>query len=344
MSNLCVGGGGDGGTDVPGDNGNCYGTGLAIACFATPPSGNQTVSQSVVVNTESSPQCQTLTNSTAWCVIAAQTITINSGVTVAATGMRPLVLVATETLTVNGLIDVASHRGVSIGPSGDAPGCSEGTPPTGTSGGAGGSFGGMGGNGAGVGGNAGTAGATLAPTTLRGGCPGQNGADDTAPGARGHGGGAVYLIANNAIMIGGVINASGSGGGGGGNSANAGAGGGGSGGFIGLDAPMISASGVIVANAAGGGEASGAVSTGDFGDDPTLATAPALGGAGASTFGTDGGNGAYGTMLGGQNAATTCTGTCTTPSAGGGGGGGAGIIKRYRATSISGGTISPPPT
>jgi hypothetical protein len=30
--------------------------------------------------------------------------------------------------------------------------------------------------------------------------------------------------------------------------------------------------------------------------------------------------------------------------AGGGGGGGVGVIKLYRATSISGGTISPPPS
>jgi hypothetical protein len=344
LSNQCVGGGGDSGTDTPpGDNANCFGTGLVVACFSAAPSGDQMLATSVIVNTDTSPQCATLTNGNNWCVIAAHSITINTGVTVAATGMRPLVLVATESITMSGLIDVASHRGVGIGAGADAPGCNEGSPPTGTSGGAGGSFGGAGGDGAAVGGNAGTAGATIIPTMMRGGCPGQNGSDDTAPGPRGHGGGGVMLIANNTITIGGIVNASGSGGGGGGNSANAGAGGGGSGGLIGLDAPTIMVSGVVVANGGGGGEASGAVSTGDVGDDPTNATTPALGGSGGSSFGTDGGNGAYATTLTGDNAATNCTGTCTTPSAGGGGGGGAGLIKHYRATSIGGsGTISPP--
>ena len=345
LSNQCVGGQSDGGVETIGDGSLCYGTGLVVACFTAPPMGMQTLASNVSVNTESSPQCQTVANSTDWCVIAAQSITINAGVTVAATGARPLVLIATETLTVNGSIDVASHRNANVGPAADAPGCNAGGAPTGTSGGAGGSFGGVGGNGAGINGNAGMAGAALTPTTLRGGCSGQVGANDgSAGGARGRGGGAVYLIANTSIFVGGLINASGSGGGGGGTGESAGGGGGGAGGFIGLDSPMIMVSGVAVANGGGGGEASGTLSTGEAGDDPTNPTMPALGGAGMSGFGTDGGNGAFTTTLNGANASTSC-GTCGAPSAGGGGGGGAGIIKRYRASSIGGtGVVSPPAT
>ena len=352
QSNQCVGAqiDDDAGIDVP-DAGNCYGGGLVKACFATPPTGSLTFSVQAVINTDTDNRCVPTTNKVDACVIAAESITVNGGLFVAATGTKPLVLVATQTITVAGNLTVASSRTFNfVGAASDAAGCNAGTAPTVASGGAGGSFGGTGGAGAAVNGTAGMPGAPLTPTTLRGGCSGQPGADNLAPlgpGERGRGGGALYLIAEMAITVasGGSINASGGAAGGGGTGAGAGGGGGGSGGFIGLDSPTLMIAGSVFANGGGGGEASGAQSTGAAGGDAPNATTAAQGGAGGSNFGTDGGDGSLGAQLDGEPAAPNCTATCTVPTAGGGGGGGAGIIKRYRATSATGGgPISPPAT
>jgi hypothetical protein len=349
LSNQCVGTQEpDGGVEDP-DAGNCYGGGLVKACFASVPTGALAFPSMVVINTDTDPRCMPTTNNVPACVIAAESITFSANI-VGGTGTKPLVFVATQTITVNGVLTVGSSRSFNfVGAGAEMPGCNAGTLPTGSSGGAGGSFAGSGGGGAAVG-TAGMAGAVLTVTELRGGCAGQPGADAVAPiapGAAGRGGGALYLIAETSIMVAsnGAINASGSGGGGGGTGAGAGAGGGGSGGFIGLDSPSLMIAGQVFANGGGGGEASGAQSTGNPGSDALNATTPAAGGSGGSNFGTDGGDGSLGSQLSGQAADASCTGTCTTPTAGGGGGGGAGVVKRYRASSISGGgTISPPAT
>ena len=350
-SGECVGGDQDGGVDTPdGPSGFCYGTGLVTACFASAPTNTQTYSNTQQIDTDSTTMCATTVNQVDACVVAAQMINVNSGVIVGGTGSRPLVLVATQTITINGILAVGSSRTFNfVGAGVDMAGCNTGTNPTVSSGGAGGSFGGAGGNGAVAGGGAaGVAGAPITVTSLRGGCSGQAGADNAAPmdpGERGRGGGAVYLIAEMSITVGGngAIAASGGAGGGGGASAGAGAGGGGSGGFIGLDTPMIANAGSIFANGGAGGEGSGTMSTGNDGQDSTSATAAAIGGNGGSNFGTDGGNGSVGATLTGSQAAAACTAPCTTPTAGGGGGGGAGVIKHYRAPSI-GGNVSPPAT
>lgn len=335
--------------DASGDtmSGHCYGTGLVTACFDDVPSGTQTFGGNQTIDTDTDARCATTTNAVPACVIAAETITIENGFW-AASGSRPLVLVATQTISVTSVLTVGSSRQFGFtGAGADMPGCNAGTAPTGSSGGAGGSFGGTGGDGAAVG-TAGTAGAALTPTTLRGGCPGQDGADAVAPlgpGTGGHGGGAVYLIADGSITIGGLVSASGAGGGGGANGAAAGGGGGGSGGFIGFDTPSLTITGNALANGGGGGEGSGNQSTGLPGQDMSTATTAAAGGAGGSSFATDGGAGSVGAQLDGDDAAAQCTGGCTTPTSGGGGGGGAGIIQLYRASAASGGGgISPPPT
>lgn len=350
LSNTCVGAqsGVDGGMDVPDMTGDhCYGGGLVKPCFATAPTGSVTLSN--LIDTDTDNRCAATTNNIAACVIAAESITVNAQTFAAAGGMKPLVLVATQTISVSGALTVASSRMFNaVGAGADMPGCNTGTAPAGNSGGAGGSFGGPGGAGAAVGGAAGMPGGTLTVTALRGGCSGQTGGDAAAPagpGARGRGGGAIYLIAEQSIsvMAGGSINASGSGAGGAATGTSSGGGGGGSGGFIGLDSPSLMIAGSVFANGGGGGEASGAQSTGSPGGDALNATTPALGGGGSSSFGTDGGDGSVGGTLAGEAGAASCTGICTTPAAGGGGGGGAGIIKLYRAGSPSGGgPISPP--
>lgn len=348
MSGQCVGGeqGEDGGVDVDTMPGHCYGTGLVTACFDAVPTGSITVTTNTTINTDTDERCAPTLNAVPACVVAAESITVNGGLFLAATGTKPLVLVATQTITVDGTLTVGSFRQLNfVGAGSDMPGCDTGVAPGGSAGGAGGSFGGMGGNGGAVG-TAGMAGATLAVTELRGGCSGQPGGDATAPlgpGAAGRGGGALYLIAETSIAVAGTVSAGGGGGGGGAAGASAGGGGGGSGGFIGFDTPALMIAGSAHANGGGGGEGS-SQAAGAPGGDATSATNQAQGGTGGTSFGANGGDGAAGTMLNGEAGSNTCGGACTTPTSGGGGGGGAGVIKLYRATSASGGgTISPAP-
>ena len=331
------------------DGAVCYGTGLVHPCFASAPTGNLTFS-STVLDTGTSNMCATLVgpNANAWCVLAGSSITVSSGGFLAANGSRPLVLISTGTITIQGNLNVASQRQfTSTGAAANAAGCNAGTAPTVSSGGAGGSFGGKGGNGAiaGAAAAAGIAGNALTVTALRGGCPGQDGSDPAAMGRGGDGGdggGAVWLFAATSINISGAINASGAAGLNADAASSSGGGGGGAGGFIGLESPSITNTGNVFANGGGGGEASGNASTGVPGTESTSATAGGLGGAGGTNFGTDGGNGSLGATLPGQPGVATCTGTCTTPAAGGGGGGGAGIIKTIPTISLA--NTSPPST
>jgi len=341
--------------DVDALVGHCYGTGLVIACFDAVPSGTQMLGGNMVLNTDSDPRCAATTNNVPACVIAAESIAV--GGFQAVTGQRPLVLVATQTISVENTLTASSSRQFNFAGAGvDLPGCSTGTAPTGSSGGAGGSFGGTGGNGASAGltgssgtaGTGGIAGAVLAPTTLRGGCSGQDGADAVAPigpGTKGRGGGALYLIADASITIAGTLSANGAGATGGRAGDSGGGGGGGSGGFIGLDTPSLTITGNVLANGGGGGEGSSTQNPGSPGQDTSSATNAASGGAGGTSFGTDGGDGSVGAQKDGEAGAAQCTNTCSTPLSGGGGGGGAGIIKLYRATSATGdGGISPVPS
>jgi hypothetical protein len=347
-SGQCTGGGGGSDADVEidapdaftGDGSACYGTGLVRACFDAPPTGNQTLN--ATINTTSSTLCDTDPRNAAWCVIAGATISVQG--TVTATGTKPLVLVSTGTITVSGVLDVASHRAVgSVGAGANPTACLAGTAPTMNSGGAGGSFGGTGGTGAATGGGAGgvAAAAMTSPTALRGGCPGQKGGS-TGGGNGGNGGGATFLIASSISVIG-SINASGSGGINANANSSSGGGGGGAGGYIGLEAQTVTIAGQVFANGGGGGEASGTSSTGVPGGDSPDALTPGAGGAGGSDFATNGGNGSQGATLDGAPGAANCTGMCTTPNSGGGGGGGAGIIKVIPAQT-TGGTVSPPAT
>ena len=309
----------------------CYGTGLVRACFAAAPSGGVTINANI--DTDTSNLCDDDPRNAAWCVVAGASVSVTGVVGV--TGLRPLVLVSTSTIVVSGAFDASSKRGGQVGAGANAAGCNPGTAPSGAmAGGAGGSFGGMGGNGSGTG--AGSRGATVMPTTLRGGCPGQNGGGGNAGGARGNGGGALSLIAEASITVSGAINASGAGGGAGTNP-QGGGGGGGSGGLIAFDAPSVAIGGVAFANGGGGGEGGTAGgNSGEVGQDPLTFNNAAPGGS-TSSSGGDGGDGSVGTTLDGSNAGAPSGG------GGGGGGGGAGVIRLYRATSIAG-NASPPAT
>lgn len=348
------------------DGSTCYGTGIVRICVASPPSQSIVVAAPMAIDTAQGFSCAAVSGGDGDCVIVATDIVI--GQTLRATGPRPLVLVASGSITVSAgaLIDVGSHRGATpeTGAGADPAGCGAGTSPIASpqsgngGGGAGGSFVGKGGGGgdggaAGSANKGGIAAAVVMPAAvdhLRGGCAGQSGAgapvaamDSSAPG---HGGGAVFLIAGRMIDVQGGINAVGEGGGGGPPTqfGGCGGGGGGAGGMIGLDAPMIRSTGVILASGGGGGGGGGNPGTyyGADGASPTT-TVAAAGGRGGRD-GIVGGNGGTGS----STTAAASDGShgnndSVSIGGGGGGGGGAGLIKAPLTADL-GINVSPAPT
>jgi hypothetical protein len=307
----------------------CFGPAGWEVCLSAVPINTETIAGTF--DTEDDDQCANPLPAS-WvaagqpdaCIVIAKRIDV-TGNEVVVTGTRPLVLVASEVITIAGTLDVGSHRDpVNIGPGSPASECMSGkTPETenaGGGGGAGGSFmtkGGDGGNGDAddKDADAGRAGdASLLPSKLRAGCPGQAGAQ--GGGAFGHGGGALYLLAGESIT-GGRIDASGGGGVEGG--PRSGGSGGGSGGMVVLYAPSISLASI---NANGGGGASGAntPNSGDSGEDADV-TMPLSAASGGDGAGGDGGDG----YVTGTDARSGTGGAQTV--GGGGGGGGAGSIR-----------------
>jgi hypothetical protein len=293
--------------------------------------------------------------SSAYCVVAATSLSLAEGITLRAHGSKPLVLLATTgSFDLHGKLDVSSKRGSPAGAGANPmPLCANGvTEAFGHAGGYGGSFGGKGGNGGlpaavGTGESAGVAAPALAtvPGTLRGGCPGGNGAMGIVTGGRGgSGGGAVAIIAPT-INVGAMarINASGAGGDGGPADAAvaSGGGGGGSGGMIVLDGsigPPSPATGVwIYANGGGGGQ--GGTATGmniGAGADGKESAGPVVIGAGGIDLfksGGPGGGGAFASLSDGASSATAIN-----SGGGGAGGGGAGVIH---VPMIPGASIAP---
>jgi hypothetical protein len=327
--------------DAPPDASSvCYGTVPFQICLAAAPTTALTIDVATSLDTGAGTSsgavlrcAMTVSGATGYCVVAATAITINAKLI--ATGTRPLVLLASDSITNTAAIDVSSHRlpVESIGAGADPSVCAAGTLPTtangNSGGGAGGSFLGLGGKGGSGGSASGGAGGTPAAavgsvSVIRGGCPGQSGAGVT-PGARGHGGGAVFLIAGHKIQIAATITAAGEGGDGGAPSAGGG-GGGGAGGMIGFDAPTITVTGssLILANGGAGGEGASTSTSGAAGAD-AAALGAAPGGNGNTANGGDGGAGSAG--LAGGAGVPGNQGNTAASGGGGGGGGGAGIIK-----------------
>jgi hypothetical protein len=334
----------DGGeTGAPPDE-FCLGTGPLRFCLASAPTMPQENLTSI--DTDTTPLCARVTHGDPFpCVVAATTLSIQSSLR--ATGLRPLVLLASESITIapTGSIDVGSHSSPApeLGAGHDSslcdPPASAPTDENFTSGGgAGGSFataGASGGNGFGYGGAGGSGGVAaqgVPISGLRGGCAGQGGGGDTG-GAGGHGGGAVFLVARTQIDVRGPINAGGEGGKGGDITTGAvttlasGGGGGGAGGMIAFDAPMITSSGdpLIRADGGGGGAAAGTDDGGKPGSDSYQLSVAAPGGSGKTVLGGGGGAGSLGGLgMGGAKSGLTGSGSGLPGEAGGGGGGGGG--------------------
>jgi hypothetical protein len=323
----------------------CLGSGTYAVCMTQP---SAPVSLPQTLDTDLSPLCLTK-QPVDWnangqpdaCFIVGTTITVMTS----AYGSRPLVLVASDTISVSTL-DVSSHSGsATLGAGADPATCgafasAPVATPNGGGGGAGGTFRSVGG--AGGAGDAGAraggrpAAATTTTTFLEAGCPGQAGASGATAalgGVAGPGGGATYLVAGQAIdLTGATIAASGAGGGGGGS--ESGGGGGGSGGMIVLHAPVIGASGaVLVANGGGGGGGGSGGTPGTSGADPSTVNVNSQ---------AEGGTGG---ALGGLGFAGTTDAKSGTQGAdsigGGGGGGGSGLILTSKTLGST--MISPPP-
>lgn len=321
--------------DVPSDvdPARCLGGGLISVCPEPPPTAGLSVAGMQVLDTENEPTCITqMSGNLEVCVLLRTSINVAAGATLRVTGKRPLVLASTSTLVVRGTIDASSVLQKPPGGGGNPALCMPGAMSGATgAGGAGGSYGGRGGRG---GDNGSQPAAPVPLDHIQGGCPGSRGVGSQLA-AGGAGGGAVYLIAKEQIVVDGAINASGAAGDastGAGFGSNGG-GGGGAGGLIGLDAPTISGGGTLFANGGGGGSGSSTLFPGMPGTESPSATVAGRGG--TSNNNGNGGDGSLGSQLDGRNGLDGM-------NAGGGGGGGAGMIYVHGAYSITG-PVSPPP-
>lgn len=330
--------------DAPGDVGmvdapmmalSCHGS-FKMVCIGIVPAPTLDVGGSALlaINTDTSSQCLAPaagSTVTSGCILAAANIYING--TIRATGSKPLILIATTQISVNGgaLIDVASR--VAEQGAGGRTSCSGGGP-GGNAGGSGGSFGTRGGIGGSSGGStSGTPGGVTALQNLVGGCPGVAGGGLVANhGAAGLGGGAVLVISPS-INMNGKINASG-GGGGGGVLVDGGGGGGGSGGVIVFDTANLTFNGGshLFAQGGGGGEGASLTTAGAAGATASAVNTAALGGRNTNNDGGDGGDGAVS-----SDASSGGSGD----DSGGGGGGGAGHIYTTDTTFNNNGQSAP---
>jgi hypothetical protein len=277
-------------------------------------------------------------------VFAVKSLTIEAGALVTTIGKDALVIVALDTIDIEGkLFGNSQEQDGRIGPGvtdqpdmeflmGDGNG--GGSPGTPSSSAAGAGYCGMGGAGASMLGDPAQGGTIWGNDAIVPLVPGSNGGNGGV-GSGGNGGGAIQLVAADSISVAGVIHVGGKGGWNSGVFDSTGnlsqqASGGGSGGSILLEAPTVDVHGTLAANGGGGG---GNV----LGGDATPDIQAAKGGAGDDTHAA-GGDGSSGAGLNGED------GTSKKDATSGGGGGAAGRIRinarASQATII--GVLSPP--
>jgi hypothetical protein len=274
-------------------------------------------------------------------VLSVEALTVERNATLRVVGLKPLLIVSWSTIRIDGALDAGSHiaEPVQFG-AGAGQGCTtagmDGTIATdagGSGGGGGGGAQAAGGTGSFGGGGTMTAlggnGGGRAASAFRGGCgggasgpAGRIATDPSNSNTQAHGGaggGAIRLVAHDAIVVDGSVSANGAGGAGAPLRSACGGGGGGAGGHVALEAAAVTVGGTLAANGGGGGGGGG--STGNFGTDGSdgkIDAAPAPGGGpSAMGCGGQGGAGAAGIQLGGSDGV---------PDACGGGGGGGGAV------------------
>lgn len=254
-------------------------------------------------------------------IFVAKNITVEAEMILAAGGDRPAILIALDTITINGGIDVSPGKvGAYVAPE-VAPGAGKSANLDTTGEGGGGGFCGAGGKG-GI--NAAAGGATYGNATIIPLQGGSNGGQ--LLGAAG--GGALQLVAGQKIVVAatGFIDAPGDGTGGGG----------GSGGAILLEAPTVQVLGSVTANGGSGGAPGG-----NPGTKGGRTATPTPGG--MSPDNTNGGAGGAGASVNGGDGVKLGTDTEADGHGSANGGGGAGWIRintTSGAAEISG-VISP---
>ena len=277
-------------------------------------------------------------------VFTVNSLVVNADARVNVTGADALVIVALDSIEIDGEIDANSQfAGGEVGPGA----ASDSASPANGLGGGGGEAGdhvtsaggagfcGVGGDGGTPSGTAAAGGPSYGSPTLSPLVAGSEGGAGTL-GAGGAGGGAVQLVAANRITIAGKIHLGGEGGTGSGVYATGisqTASGGGSGGALLLEAASISMTGMIAANGgAGGGD--------DSGSDATLNATPAVGGVSMSAQNAPGAEGSAGATIDGE------AGPSAANANGGGGGGAAGRIRfnTLHAPATVTGSMSPAAT
>jgi hypothetical protein len=275
-------------------------------------------------------------------VFVVRSLTVASGVTVSVQGADALVVLALDHIDVSGTLLGNS----TFNPLRTAPGAVDFAMPNALGqglGGGGAATGDTSGGGGGFCGHGG-AGATLLTTPAAGGT--SYGTANLIPLLAGSGGGngalsesvaggAIELVAANAITVSGAINVGGRGGGGGGTymaGSSQEASGGGSGGAILLESQTVTVTGTLAANGGGGGQGNHGARGADATPDATAAP-----GGNDGTSGSPGGNGSGGFITGGL------AGQVAASTSAGGGGGGAGWIRinTSSGTASLGGTFSP---
>ncbi len=299
---------------------------------AFPLDESRTFTGSTVINTAMDVQCTLVVPFAGGelCVIAAESLAVETGAVLRGAGARPLMLLGATQLAIRGTVDVSSRRVGGVGAGANPQGCkldnagqSTGSQ-AGASGGAGGSFqaaGGKGGASVARPEGGGADGALTAAAAFRGGCPGGAGGSTTQVGPKGAaGGGAVYVLTGGMLTFSGTINASGAGG----NAAavQQGGSGGGSGGLIVVESALQSITSAT-AFALGGGGSSGGSDTGGGvpGNEPTGSL-----GFAQRAEGSGGTGGAGGAPLTGEGGEASVNTTPNTGPGGGGGGGGGGFL------------------
>jgi len=289
-------------------------------------------------------------------IFAMRSFRVAAGATVTGIGARALVILSTESVIIDGVIDVGARgntagpggrnggrdRNGAAGPGGGARGELRGTFGENQSAGGGGGHSGVGGQGGdhdvlvGTDAPGGAGGAVIADgdgAVLYGGGGGGAGANAADGGPGGGGGGVLQITSAASVTVSatGIVRAPGGPGEGGDRSG----GGGGAGGTVFLEGTSVAVVGLVVANGGGGGGGDGDIFSGPGdgarGGDATTA---ASGGSGAGAG--SGGTGGAGLTLGGADGGDARGG-------GGGGGGAAGrLFFAALAASVSiAGTTSP---
>lgn len=290
-------------------------------------------------------------------VISVERFVMDGSAHLQVSGTYPIVIAAWTTAAAYGNITVSSSLSL-LGAGANPDDCDAGAGQGMGIGGGGGANQGDGGRG----GNSfeppasGGAGGTkrTAPSLIAGGCRGaasspagsfaEPPATADARGVGGSGGGAIQITARERIDAV-SINANGGGGFGSPAFASSGGGGGGAGGYIGLEAPIVSIAGGLFANGGGGGGGADNTTAGGFGQAGNGGMSAAAGGTTGSGCGSTGGTGASGSTLdGGTGGNLECQGSARGSTGGGGGGAGFVVIKSPMVMKATNTSVSPPET